>query len=344
MRAVLYRQPGGAEVLEQTEVPDPEPGPADVVVLVAACALNRLDVVQRNGWYQMPGFAYPHVAGMDIAGTVVAVGSEVDAVRVGDRVVVDPSMAGVPDGSKLAGRGDLYGELGIIGATEDGGYAELCLAPASHVYGVPDDMPLEVAATFPTCYLTASHALFATGNLQPGETLLIHAAGSGVSVAAIQLAKRAGATVLATAGSEAKLERARALGADQVCNNRTGDVTTFAREVTDGRGVDIVVDHVGTALFGPSLFALAVRGRLVNCGNTSGDAATIPSLGHFYHSGLTIMGSDPYRPEEFGPCWETFCENRFDAAIDSRFPLTEAGAAQEKLLANDCFGKILLVP
>jgi NADPH:quinone reductase-like Zn-dependent oxidoreductase len=344
MQAVRYDRTGGPEVLELVEVADPEPGPRDVVVRVRACALNRLDVVQRNGWFHMPGFRMPHIPGMDVAGEIAAVGAEVTSVGVGDRVVVDPSLAGVPEGSKLAGRGDLYGELGIIGATEDGGYAELCLVPESHVYAIPAAMSYERAAAFPTCWLTAAHALFDVGRLTAGETVMIHAAGSGVSVAAIQLAKHAGATVLATAGSEAKLERARVLGADHVANNRDTDVAAFAREVTGGRGVDMVFDHVGTALFGPSLFALRIHGRLVNCGNTSGDTATIPSLGHLYHSGLTILGADPYRPEEFGPAWQTYCAGDFDAAIDSEYPLAEAGAAQERLQAGECFGKILLRP
>ena len=330
--------------LEYIDVADPTPGHADVVVRVEACALNRLDLLQRGGWYQMPGFTYPHIAGMDIAGTVVASWERGHDVAVGDRVVIDPSMAGVPEGSKLAGRGSLFGELGVLGATADGGYAELCLAPASHVYPVPDDMPIEHAATFPTCWLTASHALFAIGELRAGETVLIHAAGAGVSVAAINLAKHAGATVLATAGTDEKCERALQLGADHVLNNRTGDVARWARELTDGAGVDMVFDHVGTALFGPSLFALGIHGRLVSCGNSSGDQATIPSLGYLFHSGISIRGSDPYRPEEFGPVWTTFCEQRFPVAIDSEFALADAGAAQDKLASNDFFGKILLRP
>lgn len=344
MKAMRYEQPGGPEVLQYVDVADPEPGPGDVVVDVAATALNRLDVVQRNGWYQMPGFTYPHISGMDVAGTVSAVGDAVTDVSVGDRVVIDPSLAGVAENSKLAGMGDLYGELGIIGATVDGGYAERCLAPASHVHPVPDAMPLEHAATFPTCSLTAAHALFDVGGLQAGEWLLIHAAGSGVSTAGIQLAKRAGATVLATAGTDEKCERALALGADHVLNNRTGDVAGWARGLTRGRGVHMVFDHVGTALFGPSLFALGVRGRLVSCGNSSGDEATIPSLGYLFHSGITIVGSDPYRPEEFGPAWETFCSGDFEVIIDSRFALSDAADAQAKMLSNDVFGKILLIP
>ncbi len=344
MKAVIYDQPGGPGVLEYRDVPDPDPGPVDVVVQVGATALNRLDVVQRNGWFTMPGFTLPHIAGMDVAGEVVAVGSEVDSAAVGDRVVVDPSLAGVDDASRLGGRGDLYGELGIIGGTVDGGYAELCLAPASHVFPVPDDMAIEHAATFPTCWLTAAHALFEVGGLGAGETVMIHAAGSGVSTAGIQLAKHAGATVLATAGTDEKCERALGIGADHVLNNRTGDVAGWARELTQGAGVDLVFDHVGAALFGPSLFALGIHGRLVNCGNSSGDEATIPSLGYVFHSGITIKGSDPYRPEEFGPAWETFCSNDFDVVIDSEYPLAEAAAAQEKMLASDFFGKILLKP
>jgi NADPH:quinone reductase-like Zn-dependent oxidoreductase len=344
MKAVLHHEAGGPEVLRYVDVPDPEPGPLDVVVRVAACALNRLDIVQRNGWFQLPGFTYPHIAGMDVAGEIVAVGPSVTGVRLGDRVVVDPSLAGVPEGSRLAGRGDRHGELGIIGGTVPGGYAELCLAPSTHVYPVPDDLPLEQAATFPTCFLTAAHALFDVGRLRAGETVMIHAAGSGVSVAGILLAKHAGATVLATAGGARKLERALALGADQVVDNRTADVAAFALAATDGRGVDLVLDHVGTALFGGSLAALAVGGRLVTCGNTSGDSAAIPSLGHLFHGRRSILGSDAYRPEEFGPVWETFCTARFPVVIDREYPLDEAGAAQARLEAGDVFGKIVLRP
>jgi len=346
VRAAQYTEHGGPEVLTVVELPDPEPGPADVVIGVEACALNRLDVVQRNGWFTLDGFALPHVAGMDVAGNVVAVGSAVDAsqVAVGDRVVIDPSLAGVDAASKLAGRGDVYGALGVIGANADGGYAEQCLAPASHVYRVPDGMPIEHAATFPTCHLTASHAMFEVAKLGAGETVMIHAAGSGVSVAAIQLAKNAGATVLATAGSQPKLDKAVELGADHVLNNRTGDVTAWAREVTNGRGVDVVFDHVGTALFAPSIFSLAVGGRLVSCGNTSGDEAVIPSLGHLFHSRISILGSDAYRPEEFGPAWDTFCSGDFSVHIDREYDLDSAGDAQEQLVSGDVFGKIVLRP
>ena len=344
MKAVFYENPGGAEVLTYGDVPDPEPMAGDVVVAVEAAALNRLDVIQRNGWFQMPGFTLPHIAGMDVAGRVVETGNAVEGVAVGDRVVVDPSMSGVAENCRYAGMGDIYGELGIIGATLDGGYAELCLAPASHVYRVPDEMSIEHAAVFPTCWMTASHALFDVGELEAGETLLLHAAGSGVSTAAIQLANAAGATVLATAGTDEKCEKAAEIGAHRTLNNRTGDLVAWVMEATQGKGANLVFDHVGPALWEASVFSLAVRGRIVNCGGTTGDTVSIPSLGHFYHSGLQIRGSDPYRPEEFGPAWKHFCENDFHAAVDSVFPLEEAAAAQEKMLASDFFGKILLKP
>ncbi|MFN8023475.1 MAG: zinc-binding dehydrogenase [Acidimicrobiales bacterium] len=344
MKALQYDQPGSPDVLQYVDVPDPQPGVLDVVVQVAATSLNHLDVVQRNGWFTMPGYTLPHIAGMDVVGTVVEVGSGVEGAAVGDRVVVDPSLAEVADGSTLAGMGDLYGELGVIGATVAGGYAERCLVPASHVHRIPDAMSWHQAVCFPTAWMTAWHALFPIGRLAAGETMMVHAAGSGVSMAAIQLAKHAGATVLATAGSDDKCEKALALGADHVLNNRTEDVTGWAREVTQGAGVDMVFDHVGPALWAQSMFSIAPRGRLVNCGNTTGDTATIPSLGFMFHMGIQILGSDPYRYAEFAEAWQVYTSGSFVAAVDSVFALAEGAEAHRKMERSDFFGKILLEP
>ena len=344
MKALQYQHTGGPEVLEYVDVADPTPGAHDVIVQVAATSLNHLDVVQRNGWFAMPGFTLPHIAGMDVVGTVVELGSEVTGVTVGDRVVVDPSLAGVSEGSKLAGMGDLYGELGVIGATVAGGYAERCLVPASHVHAIPETMGWEHAVCFPTAWLTAWHALFPVGRLVEGETMMVHAAGSGVSMAAIQLAKHAGARVLATAGTDDKCEKALALGADAVCNNRTTDVAGWAREQTQGAGVNMVFDHVGPALWAQSMFSLGVRGRLVNCGNTTGDAATIPSLGFMFHMGIQILGSDPYRPEEFAEAWSVYADGSFQAPVDSVYALADGAEAQQKMERSDFFGKIVLRP
>lgn len=344
MKALVYDTTGGPDVLRHRDVPEPEPGRRDVIVTVAATALNRLDIVQRNGWYALPGFTLPHIAGMDIAGTVTAVGIDVGMVTIGDRVVIDPSLAGAPEGSALAGMGEYYGTLGVLGATVSGGYAERCLVPETHVHHVPDTMSWHDAAAFPTAWLTAHHALFEMGRLAFGEVVMIHAAGSGVSTAAIQLARHAGATVLATAGSDEKCARALALGANHAVNNRTTAVAEWAKSVTDGHGVDMVFDHVGPALWEQSLMALKPRGRLVSCGNTTGDRVQIPSLGHLFHMGISIIGSDAYRHEEFAVAWQRYLDGGFHAEIDSVFALADGAEAQHKLERNDVFGKILLEP
>ncbi len=344
MKALIYDQPGEVDVLQYRDEPDLEPGPRDVVVKVAATTVNHLDAIQRKGWFSMPGFSLPHISGMDVAGTVMATGAAVTRANVGDRVLVDPSLTEVPEQSKLAGLGDLYGELGIIGATVSGGYAEQCLAPETHLHVIPEDMSWHHAVLFPTVWMTAHHALFDVGQLKRGETVMIHAAGSGVSMAGIQWAKAAGATVLATAGSEEKCNRALKLGADHVSTNRDTDVAAWARETTNGRGVDMVLDHVGEALWAASMFSLAPRGRLVNCGGTTGNSPTIPNLGYMYHMGLQLLGSDPYRYEEFGTAWKTYCDGSFEAVVDSVFPLADGAEAQEKLLRGDFFGKIVLEP
>jgi NADPH:quinone reductase-like Zn-dependent oxidoreductase len=344
MKALIYDQPGGPDVLRYRDVDDPVPGSRDVVVGVAATALNRLDVIQRNGWYTLPSFTLPHISGMDLAGTIVEIGDEVERVAIGDRVVVDPSLTEVPAGSKLTGFDDVYGELGVIGGTVAGGYAERCLVPDTHVHRLPPSTTWHDAAAFPTIWLTAHHALFDSGHLAAGETVLIHAAGAGVSTAAIQLAKHAGATVLATAGTDEKCAKALTLGADQATNNRTTDVVAWVREVTGGLGVDMVLDHVGPALWEASIFSLKPRGRLVNCGNTTGDQVTIPSLGHLFHMGIRIIGSDAYRSHEFGEAWRLFTDAGFHSPIDSVFPLAAGAEAQEKLLHAGAFGKILLEP
>ncbi len=343
MKALIYES-HGADVLEYTDVADPVPWSSDVVVEVAASTVNHLDTLQRNGWFTMPGFSLPHISGMDVVGTVIELGKNVTRVSEGDRVVIDPSLASVPEDSSLSGRGDLYGELGIIGANADGGYAEKCLAPETHLHLIPDEMSWHQAAMFPTAWMTAHHALFDVASLTSGESVMIHAAGSGVSMAGIQLAKQAGATVLATAGSEEKCQKAIEIGADFACNNRETDLAKWAKERTDGRGVNVVFDHVGEALWASSMFALAPRGRLVNCGGTSGNSPVIPNLGYMYHMGLQLLGSDPWRHEEFAPAWKSYCEGDFESVADSVFHLSEGKAAQDKLLGGNFFGKIILEP
>jgi NADPH:quinone reductase-like Zn-dependent oxidoreductase len=343
VKAARYSGHGGPEVIRYEDVPDPQIAPADVIVRVVACALNRLDVVQRNGHFTMPGYRLPHIAGMDVAGEIVETGADVRGLAPGDRVVINPSLTQVKGNSRFIGMDDRYGALGVIGATVDGGYAELCAVPASHVSHIPVKFSFEEAACVPTCFVTAWHALREIGRLAPGEMVLIHAAGSGVSSAGIQLAKKLGATVLATARSAARLERARRLGASHVFNLREGDVAQWAREVTDGRGVDLVFDHVGPALWQSSLGALRPRGRLVTCGATSGPQVTL-ELGHLHQMGIQIIGADCYTYEEFERVLALYWEGAFECTIDSEFPLAAAGEAQHRMETEDFSGRILLKP
>ena len=343
MKAVLHRSFGGPEVLEFVELPDPSPGPGEVLVEVRATALNRLDVLQRQGPALIPGFSLPHIAGMDVAGSVAALGDGVSSVGVGDRVVVNPAVHCGECAACLSGDDAFCPAVKVVGGNHPGGYATLVVVPATHVHAIPDGMSFEEAASYPTTWSTAWHALVGTGRLQIGEWLMVHAAGSGVSVAAIQLAKRMGAKVLATAGSEAKLALATRLGADAVVNNRTGDVIGAAKQVTGGRGVDMVFDHVGPALFQASLFALRTRGRMVFCGTTTGADATF-NLPYAYHFGLQLLGSDPYPFAEFGAMLDYVLAGGFDPVIDSTFPLADAAVAQRRMEDGDVLGKVVLLP
>lgn len=344
MKAGRYSEHGGPDVIRYEDVPDPPSiAPADVIVKVAACAVNRLDILQRAGHFTVPGYRLPHIAGMDVAGEVIEVGSQANGVAIGDRVVVNPSLTKVRGNSRFLGRDDRYGELGIIGATVDGGYAQLCTVPASHVHTIPVGFSYEEAACIPTSYLTAWHALSEVGRLRAGETVLIHAAGGGVSSAGIQLAKKLGATVLATARTEQKLDHAIQLGADHVRNHRNADVGRWAHEVTGGRGVDMVFDHVGPALWQSSLAALRPRGRLVTCGATTGPTVTL-ELGRLHLMGIRILGSDAYFYEEFERVLAIYWQGGFQQIIDSEFPLAEAANAQRRMEAADLMGKILLKP
>lgn len=341
MRAVLYRRFGGPEVLEFVDIDDPKPGPGEVLLAVRATALNRLDVLQRAGPALLPSFALPHIAGMDVVGEVIDAGDT--GLAVGTRVVVNPALHCGECEWCRAGDDGYCPDTRVVGGNAPGGYAELLAVPASHLYAIPDGISYEEAVTIPTIWSTAWHGLVVTGDLRIGEWVMIHAAGSGVSTAAIQLAKRIGARVLATAGSERKLAFARKLGADAVVNNRDGDIVAAAKEATEGRGVDMVFDHVGPALFQPSMFALRPRGRLVFCGATTGADATF-NLPYAYHFGIKLLGADPYSYAEFAEMLAYYWTAGFEAVVDSEFPLERAADAHTKMESGDVIGKIILRP
>ncbi len=350
MKAVVQHGFGGLDALRYEDVPDPEPGPGEVVVRVAAAGLNRLDVLQRVGPPMLPGFSLPHIAGMDVAGTVESVGATVPdppsaarAPQPGDRVLVNPALQCGTCARCLAGDDGLCGAVRVVGATAPGGYAELCAVPADHVHLVPDHVGFEEAATIPTAFSTAWHALVTVGRLALGETLLVHGAGSGVTVAAIQLAKRCGATVIATGRSEDKLALATRLGADATIDTSRTDLVEACRELTGGRGADVALDHLGPALFEQTVYCLRPRGRLLFVGTTTGNRASF-DLPYAYHFGISLVGVDPYAAEEFGRMLDFYWRNGLEPVIDSRFPLADAAAAQARMEEGRSAGKILLLP
>lgn len=348
MRAAIYHGHGDADVLAIEHVPTPEPGPGEVLVQVKACGLNHLDVLQRRGPALIPGFELPHIAGMDVAGVVVAVGPHADLVtasevREGDRVVVNPAIGCGHCAACVIAEDGKCERAQVVGGNRDGGYAEYVVVPVANVHRIPDDVAFEDAAVVPTVWMTAWHALMDTADLRMGESILIHAAASGVSTAAIQLAKAAGAFVVATASTPEKLEYAQRLGADVVVNSSSGDVTAAARAATDGRGVDVVLDHVGPAVWDASIYSLAAKGRLVFLGNTTGNRASL-DLVYAYHFGLRLLGSDPYNRHEFPRMLAAYWAADFVTPIDRVFPLDETRAAHERLESRAVAGKIVLVP
>lgn len=345
MRAVRHHAHGGADVLQLDHIPIPTPGPGEVLIRVEACALNHLDVLQRRGPALIPGFVLPHVAGMDVAGTVEALGplDGLGTVGVGSRVVVNPA---IPCGECPTCRAGFDGRCpatGVIGATLPGGYAEYVVAPVANAHVVPDDVDLVEAATVPTIWMTAHHAIHVTGNAQAGETALIHAGGSGVSTAAIQLARAAGLRVISTVSSPQKVAYVEGLGADVVIDSSATDVVAAVKEATDGRGVDLVIDHVGPATFAAGLFSLAPRGRLVFLGNTTGNQVQF-DLAYAYHFGLQLLGSDAYDMAEFGPMLDLYWASDFVTPVDGEYALADAAAAHDRLESRQATGKIVLRP
>jgi len=342
VKAALHRTHGGPEVLDLADVSDPVPGPRDVVVQVVAVGLNRLDLLQRRGPALLPDFTLPHIPGMDLAGHIVAVGAEVDAARVGERVVVNPAITCGVCPACAAGTDGLCQGKNVVGGNIAGGYAELCAVPATHALVVPDHVDLVEAATLPTAYSRAWQSLFVTGRLTIGETLLVHAASSGVTIAAVQLATRAGARVIVTARTDADLEYALAHGADDGINTTTTDVAEATFELTAGRGVDIVFDHLGPALFESSIRALRPGGRLVFCGTTTGDTVQV-HLPSVYHRGLTLAGSESYSFADFermlSYCWS----GRLTSIVDRTLPIGQVAKAHELMENSELRGKLVLL-
>jgi NADPH:quinone reductase-like Zn-dependent oxidoreductase len=342
MRAVVIRSHGGPEALEFEDRPVPDPGPGEVSVRVAAVGLNHLDVWVRRG---VPGHAFPLpiVPGCDVAGTVEAVGSGVSGWKAGDAVVVGPGVScGVcPD--CRAGRDNLCRHYGILGETRDGGCAEQLVVPAVNLFPKPANLDFPSAAAVPLVFLTAWHMLVGRAQVRPGEQVLVHAAGSGVSSAAIQIARLFGARVMATAGSDAKCSRARELGAELAVNYRQTDFTQEVRRWTGKRGVDVAVDHVGADTFDRTIRCLARGGRYVTCGATSGHEMKTDFRLVFFKN-LSILGSTMGGSHELAELLPHVEAGRLRPVVDTVLPLDRVADGHRRLEAREGFGKVVLVP
>ena len=340
MKAVIFERHGGPEVLKLTEVADPQIKANEVLVEVRACALNHLDVWVRTG---LPGIKIPlpHILGNDVAGVVRVVGELVGWVKAGDEVMVQPGVSCGHCAECLAGRDNMCDEYDIIGYRRNGGYAELVAVPGVNVIPKPKDLSWPEAAALPLVTLTAWHMLVTRAQLQPGEDVLVHAAGSGVGSLAIQIAKLRGARVIATASAEEKLSQARELGADQTINYTRDDWPKEVKKLTNGRGVDVVFEHTGATTWPGSILSLKKGGRLVTCGATSGfDART--DLRHVFYRHLTILGSMMGSKAELLAAMKFIESGQIHAVVDRALPLAEARQAHELMEDRAQFGKIVL--
>ena len=342
MKAVVFHQHGGPEVLEYTEVPNPSIKPSEVLVEVRACALNHLDVWVRQG---MPGIEIPlpHILGNDIAGVVREVGDLVSWVKAGDEVMLHPGVSCGHCSECLAGRDNLCPDYDILGYRHDGGYAELVAAPAVNVIPKPKNLSWQEAAALPLVTVTAWHMLVTRAEVRPGEVVLIHAAGSGVGSIGIQVAKLLGARVIATAGSDEKLRKAKELGADEVINYSHETWPRQVKQLTGKKGVDVVFEHTGAATWPGSIASLKTNGRLVTCGATSGYAAQTDLRQVFYRH-LTILGSFMGSKAELIEAMKFVETGQIRAVVDQTLPLSEARRAHELMEDRAQFGKLVLVP
>ena len=342
MKAAIFYQHGGPEVVRYEEAIEPSLSAGQVRVRVKACALNHLDIWIRQG---IPAFSVPlpHIGGCDVAGIVERVGTKGEGSAPGDRIFIAPGLSCWRCEFCLSGRDNLCLSYRILGAQVDGGMAEFVTVPAINVIAIPGNLSFEQAAAFPLTAVTAWHMLFGLAKLQPAEDVLVLGAGSGVGSMAVQMAHAAGARVFTTVGSEDKIARATALGADKVINHAQENIADRVKSLTGGRGVDVVIEHVGPATWEQSVRSLAKGGRLVTCGATTGPTVTV-DLRFLYMRQTTLMGSMMGTRAELLDAAKWIGAGRIQAAIDSVMPLKEARAAQERMNDRKLFGKIVLTP
>ncbi|MBI4328610.1 MAG: zinc-binding dehydrogenase [Chloroflexi bacterium] len=341
MKAVYILEQGGPEVLLYGDWPDPVIGPDEVLVRVRAAALNRLDLYSRSGEKGVR-IATPRILGLDFAGEVAEVGAAAqNRLQPGDRVLVDPNVSCGRCDACLLGHDEDCPDRVSLGITADGGYAELAKAPARNAHKIPEALSFEEAAALPIAFKTAWRMMVGRARVQPGETVLVHAAGSGVGSAAIQIARLFGCRIFATAGADWKLERARELGADEAVNYTEETWPDLVRALTEDRGVDIVIDSVGASLWEGSFSCLARGGRLVTCGVTSGHRVSL-HLGRLFTEGQSILGVGGLPNSDFPTIMKLVQRGLFKGIVHAVLPLEQAQEAHRLLESRNVFGKIIL--
>jgi NADPH:quinone reductase-like Zn-dependent oxidoreductase len=344
MKAVRLHAFGDASVLRYEECPAPLIGPNDVLLEMKAAALNHLDVWVRSGARER-NIPLPHIPGSDGAGVIAQAGAAVGHLKAGDRVLISPGISCRHCAQCLSGHDNLCRDYRVLGVREEGTYAEFVALPAVNVLPIPDGMEFTEAAAVPLVFLTAWHMLVTLAKIRPGETVLVHGAGSGVGSAAIQIARLFHARVITTAGSDEKLRRAASLGADELINYATHDFTEEVKRLTGKRGVDVVFEHVGGKVFEQSITVLAKGGRLVTCGATTEYAANV-DIRYVYSRHQSIFGSWMGAKSELIDVMEFFRGGKdgraFQPVIDGVFPLADAAAAHRRMEERKHFGKIVL--
>ena len=344
MKAVYMTEHGGPDVLQYGDQPDPEIGPNDVRVRVRAASLNRLDVYSRAGvrGTRRSSFDSPHILGGDAAGEVVEVGSEVRGREVGQRVLVNPRMTCNQCRYCSAGQDEFCENSGMLGSSRSGSYAEYVGVPATSAVPIPDNLSYEEAATLPTVYLPSWTILVRKGELKSWETALVLSASAGVGTAAIQVAKNVvGATVITTTSTEEKAAQAAELGADHVINYSTEDIAERVREITGGRGVDVVLDHVGAEFWPAATRSLAIGGRYGICGVTTGYRAEL-QMGAMFTRYQTVFGVFMGRKEDMRQIVDMAGRGQVRGIIHQTFPLQDAARAHEVMESRNFFGKLVL--
>jgi NADPH:quinone reductase-like Zn-dependent oxidoreductase len=341
MKAVVFDQHGGPEVLRYTDVAEPEVRSSEVLVRVHACALNHLDLWVRKGILGVM-IPLPHIPGSDVAGVVAKIGSNVTRVQVGQKVLLAPGVSCGKCVACQAGEDNQCSRFTNLGYLIDGGCAEFVRCPEVNCFPYPENLSFEEAAAVPLVFQTAWHMLLTRAQLQAAEEVLVLGAGSGVGSAAIQIAKMFGCRVIATAGSEAKVAKARELGADEVINHKTQRIKEEVRRLTGKRGVDVVFEHVGMATWDDSVASLACGGRLVTCGATTGYDTKI-DLRFLFSRQLSILGSYMGTKSEFATVLKLVAAGRLKPVVDRAVPLAECGAAHAYLENGEQFGKVVLI-